>query len=130
MPSRKTSSHPNRRRATTRVASKKIAKPELLGAVSEPPPALLKGWKSIAEFLGQPTSVAQRWGRSGMPVRREGRAMVATPSELSRWLGRESGAAQPVHIAAETDTDLAAELKKSLSAAKQERATKRKMNFR
>jgi len=61
-----------------------------------------------------------------MPVRREGRFTVATPVELSQWLGRESGAAQPVHIAAGNDTDLAAELRKSLSAARQGRAAKRK----
>jgi hypothetical protein len=95
-------------------------------AASERAPTLLKGWKSIAEFLGQPINVAQRWSRSGMPVRREGRFMVATPAELSGWLGRESGAAQPVHIAASADTDLAAELRKSLSAAKQGRSGRRK----
>jgi hypothetical protein len=114
------------RLATARVRRKKVTNPKMPVAVSHPPPTLLKGWKSIAEFLGQPMNVAQRWSRSGMPVRREGRFTVATPDELSRWLGRESGVAQPVHIAAGTDTDLAAELRKSLSAAKHGAAAKRK----
>jgi hypothetical protein len=26
---------------------------------------LLNGWQQIAEFLGQPSSVAQRWAKSG-----------------------------------------------------------------
>jgi len=86
----------------------------------------LKGWKAIADFLGQPVNVAQRWGRTGMPVRREGRYTVAAAADLSRWLGRESGAGEPVHIASETDIDLASELKKSLAAAKEKRAPKRK----
>ena len=34
---------------------------------------VLKGWKDIAEFLGPPVAVAQRWAGEGMPVRREGR---------------------------------------------------------
>ena len=126
MPSRKSSTGSKGRPITPRVPPKDVAKPKMPSAASEPPPTLLKGWKPIGEFLGQPISVVQRWSRSGMPVRREGRSVVATPADLSRWLGRESGAAQPVHIAAGTDTDLAAELRKSLSAAKQGRAAKRK----
>ena len=88
-------------------------------------PELLKGWKSIADFLGQSVNVAQRWGRSGMPVKREGRNTVASPADLSNWLGRESGTAVPVHIAAEADTDLSADLKRSLSDAKAKPARKR-----
>ena len=57
----------------------------------EPQSDLLKGWKQIAEFLGQPISVAQRWATTGMPVTRQGRFVVATPEELNNWLGRESG---------------------------------------
>ena len=38
-------------------------------------PEELKGWAQIAQFLGQPIAVAQRWARSGMPVKREGRFM-------------------------------------------------------
>jgi hypothetical protein len=86
---------------------------------------LLKGWKAIAAYLGQPIAVAQRWGRSGMPTRREGRYTVAVPEELSRWMGRETGAGLPVHIAAENDTDLAAQLKRSVSFARRQPGRKR-----
>jgi len=34
-------------------------------------PEVLKGWKEIASFLGEPVSVAQRWATEGMPVVRE-----------------------------------------------------------
>jgi len=64
-------------------------------------PDRLKGWTKIAQFLGQPVAVAQRWARSGMPVQREGRLMTASPEELSRFLGREAGLDVPVHIASE-----------------------------
>jgi len=76
-------------------------------------PEQLKGWQAIAEFLSQPVAVAERWARqSGMPVSRQGRYVVASPEELNRWLGRESG--EPVQIATES-TDLAADLKRGLS---------------
>jgi hypothetical protein len=75
--------------------------------------ASLKGWQQIAGFLGQPTSVAQRWAKSGMPITREGRSIYASPEELNRWLGRES-AGEPVHIATESN-DLSSELKRGLS---------------
>jgi len=74
---------------------------------------LLMGWQQIAEFLGQPISVAQRWAKSGMPVTHERRRVQASPEELNRWLGRES-AGEPVQIATET-TDLSSELKRGLS---------------
>jgi phage terminase Nu1 subunit (DNA packaging protein) len=73
----------------------------------------LNGWQKIADFLGQPTSVAQRWARSGMPVIHEGRRVQASPDQLNRWLGRES-AGEPVQIATET-ADLTSELKRGLS---------------
>jgi hypothetical protein len=73
----------------------------------------LTGWKAIAEFLGQPLSVAQRWAGSGMPVEREGRRVYASPDELNRWLGRQSSN-EPLHIASETD-DLSTELKRGLA---------------
>ena len=31
------------------------------------PPDELKGWQQIAAFLGEPTSVIQRWASEGMP---------------------------------------------------------------
>ena len=76
-------------------------------------PKSLDGWQEIAEFLGQPSSVAQRWAKSGMPVTRQGRRVHASPDDLNRWLGRES-AGEPVQIATET-TDLTSELKRGLS---------------
>ena len=77
----------------------------------------LKGWKSIAEFLGQPVSVTQRWAKSGMPVGHEGRSVTASPEELNRWLERESSG-EPVKIASEEE-NLAAELKRGLAFVKQ-----------
>ncbi|HKT89841.1 MAG TPA: hypothetical protein VJQ59_15460 [Candidatus Sulfotelmatobacter sp.] len=77
----------------------------------------LKGWKQIAEFLGQPTSVAQRWAGEGMPLRREGRLVTTTREELNAWLGKESG--KPVHVATD-ETDLTAELKRGLSFVRKE----------
>ena len=73
----------------------------------------LKGWQQIADFLGQPSSVAQRWAKSGMPVAREGRRVQASPDELNRWLVGES-AGEPVQIATDS-TDLGAELRRGLS---------------
>ena len=75
-------------------------------------PAELMGWKSIADFLGQPVSVAQRWAKTGMPVGKQGRSVRASADELTKWLGCESG--EPVHVAG-SETDLAAELKRGLA---------------
>ena len=88
-----------------RVKSKPTAKPAQV--------SVLKGWNQIAEFLGQPISVVQRWGRTGMPVKRQGRFVTAVPDELNNWLGREAGG-EPVHVAA-PEVDLAAELKRGLA---------------
>jgi hypothetical protein len=82
------------------------------GERSEPQPETLKGWQQIATFLGEPQSVVQRWATEGMPVRRQGRYVETTPTELNAWLGRESG--KPVHVAT-GNTDLTAELKRGLS---------------
>jgi hypothetical protein len=75
-------------------------------------PGDLKGWEQIAGFLGEPTSVVQRWAAQGMPVRRQGRYVTTTADELNQWLGRESG--KPVHVATDA-TDLTAELKRGIS---------------
>ena len=77
--------------------------------------AMLKGWKAIAEFLAIPSATAQRWGKGGMPVRREGRFTVADAEELRSWLGRESEMPAPAHIAT-NNADLAAGLQESISA--------------
>ena len=60
-------------------------------------PKLLKGWKEIAQFLGQPSSTAQRWAKEGMPVERKGRMVEAQPEKVNLWLGRVSH--EPVQIA-------------------------------
>ena len=88
----------------------------------KPPPEKLKGWREIASFLGEPMSVVQRWGAEGMPVRREGRMVTATPRELDAWMGKESG--KPVHVASEV-TDLTAELKRGLSFVRREKEPKK-----
>ena len=79
----------------------------------------LTGWRQIAEFLGQPVSVAQRWAKTGMPVSHEGQKVTATAEALTEWLGREAGSA-PIHVAT-PETDLSAELKRGLSYVRRER---------
>jgi len=83
-------------------------------------PRPLKGWKEIAGYLAQPVATTQRWAKTGMPVRREGRYTVATPEELNRWLGRESGKKEPVHIATD-NSDLSGDLKRALAEARQQK---------
>jgi hypothetical protein len=73
----------------------------------------LNGWQQIGAFVGRPTSVVQRWAKSGMPVTHEGWRVQASPDELNRWLVDES-AGEPVQIATET-ADLTSELKRGLS---------------
>jgi hypothetical protein len=75
----------------------------------------LQGWRAIADYLAMPVTTAQRWARSGMPVRREGRFTVADADELRRWLGSESKMPAPAHIAT-NQADLATGLKESISA--------------
>jgi hypothetical protein len=82
----------------------------------------LKGWNQIAAFLGEPSSVVQRWASDGMPIRKQGRYVETTPDELNAWLGKESG--KPVHAATE-DTDLIAELKRGLAFIGREEPLKR-----
>jgi hypothetical protein len=77
----------------------------------------LTGWKNIATYLGQPVAVVQRWAKSGLPVKREGRRVQASREDLDRWLGGESGAAQPLHIATD-DSDLVQYLRRGLSQAR------------
>jgi hypothetical protein len=88
----------------------------------EPRPDVLKGWKQIAAFLGEPISVVERWGAEGMPVRRQGRVITTTPAELNAWMGKESG--KPVHVATGA-TDLTAELKRGLSFLRHEKSAKK-----
>jgi hypothetical protein len=95
---------------------------ERSGKAKSQPSDTLKGWEQIAAFLGEPTSVVQRWASEGMPLRRQGRYIETTPDELNAWLGKESG--KPVHVATE-DTDLTAELKRGLSYVRHEKPLKR-----
>ena len=97
------------------MAKKKAAKK---ATASPEPSGLLKGWKEIAAFLGEPVGVVERWANEGMPVRKEGRFVSTTPAELNAWMGKESG--KPVHVATE-NTDLAAELKRGLAFVKREK---------
>ena len=80
----------------------------------------LKSWKSIAEFLGQPTTTVQRWAKTGMPVTRDGRIVTASREKLSRWLGETTGASGQVHIAEAHEKDLTAELLSGLSQVRKE----------
>ena len=86
-------------------------------------PQLLKGWKQIAEFLGEPPTVVERWATEGMPVTEQGRFVVTSPEQLNAWLGRESG--KPVHLAT-PETDLTAELKRGIEFARGKSRTSRK----
>jgi hypothetical protein len=87
-------------------------------------PQSLKGWHQISGFLSQPTSVAQRWAKDGMPVQRQGRFVTATPDELNKWLGREAGG-EPLHVAT-PETDLSAELKRGLAFIRKDNIVGRK----
>ena len=87
-------------------------------------PDLLKGWKEIAAFLGEPVSVVKRWASEGMPVYEQGRFVTSSPEELNIWLGRESG--KPVHIVT-PDTDLASELKRGIALARHGKKNKTRM---
>ena len=78
-------------------------------------PKTLKGWKQIADFLGEPPTVVKRWASEGMPVTEQGRFVVTSPEQLNAWLGRESG--KPVHLAT-PETDLTAELKRGIAFAR------------
>ena len=83
----------------------------------------LKGWQQIADFLGEPVSVVQRWGSEGMPVRREGRYVQTSREELNAWLGRDAGS--PVRVIT-PEADLAAELKRGLLFVRQGKSARPK----
>jgi len=80
-------------------------------------PEMLKGWQAIGSYLGIGSATAQRWAKSGMPVRREGRYTVADPEEIRRWLGKEAHMPAPARVAT-TDADISAALKESISAVR------------
>jgi phage terminase Nu1 subunit (DNA packaging protein) len=93
-----------------KARNKKTAPPET---------GLLKGWAAISDFLKMPPATAQRWAKSGMPVKREGRFTVADPEELRAWLGREADMPAPAQIATNT-ADLTSGLKQSIAAARKQ----------
>src|SRR5271169_5115847 len=84
----------------------------------------LRGWPAIAQFLGMPISTVHRWAKEGMPVRREGRNVVASPEELNRWLQRTSGEAAGVHVVT-PGSDLLKDLRASVAAQKETKNSSR-----
>jgi hypothetical protein len=85
-------------------------------------PTFLKRWQQIASFLGQPLAVVQRWAKSGMPVVRQGRHMIASPGELSRWLA--ASGVQSIHAVSE-NVDLTTDLRRALSEIRRKGNTHR-----
>ena len=76
------------------------------------PPVELKGWKEIADFLGQSVALAQRWSRTEqLPIVKKGRNVTSTKDALNRWLGEGK------RIASSND-DLTEGLKAALKAAR------------
>jgi len=84
----------------------------------------LKGWPAIAKFLSQPVFDRTTLAGEGMPVTRIGRYVAASPAELERWLTREAGTKETVHIPS-PNTDLLADLKRGLSEARKHRKNSR-----
>jgi hypothetical protein len=85
-------------------------------------PGILKGWKQIAEFLGEPVSVIKRWASEGMPVSEQGRFVTSSPEQLNTWIGRESG--KPVQVVT-PQTDLTSELKRGVAFARHGKKNRR-----
>jgi hypothetical protein len=81
-------------------------------ARNNPAKERLKGWSNIARYMGQTTATVQRWAKSGMPLSREGRSVVASGEALRTWLARESGHQSAQIIT--NETDLGAVLKHGL----------------
>jgi predicted DNA-binding transcriptional regulator AlpA len=78
----------------------------------------LRGWPAIAQFLGLPNSTVHRWAKEGMPVRREGRNVVASSEELDQWLQSTSGEAAGVRVIT-PGSDLLKDLRASVAAQKE-----------
>jgi hypothetical protein len=87
-------------------------------AKAKPQPAVLKGWRAVAQFLGQTSSTVQGWAKEGMPVERSGQMVQAFPDKLNLWLGRETR--EPLQIATQTP-DLSADLKRGLAFVRRRR---------
>jgi hypothetical protein len=80
----------------------------------------LRGWPAIARFLSMPHSTAHRWAKEGMPIRREGRNVVANPEDLNQWLRRTSGEAAGVYVVT-PGSDLLKDLRASVAAQKSDK---------
>jgi hypothetical protein len=65
----------------------KREKPNPVKKATGSSPAVLKGWKQIANFLGQPVTVAQRWAGEGMPVAKQGRYVETSPDQAKPMVG-------------------------------------------
>jgi hypothetical protein len=77
----------------------------------------LCGWPAIAQFLSIPNSTVHSWAKEGMPVRREGRNVVANPEELNGWLQSTSGEAAGVRVVT-PGSDLSKDLRSSIAIKK------------
>jgi hypothetical protein len=75
----------------------------------------LRGWSVIVQFLAMPKSTIHRWAKEGMPVRREGRNVVARPEELNHWLQQTAGEAAGAHVVT-PGSDLLKDLRASVAA--------------
>jgi hypothetical protein len=67
-----------------------------------------------------PNSTVHRWAKEGMPVRREGRTVVASVEELNQWLQRTSGEAVGVHVVT-PGADLVKDLRESVALQKSDK---------
>jgi hypothetical protein len=83
-------------------------------------PKTLKGWQAIGAYLGIGAASAQRWAKSGMPVKRQGRFTVADADELRQWLGREAHMPGAAHVLT-NDADVSVALKESISALRRQK---------
>jgi len=91
--------------------------PKAKRKADQPAVETLKGWSAIGAYLGIGAATAQRWAKSGMPVKRQGRYTVAEPDEIRQWLGKEAHMSAPAYVATD-DADISAALKESISAVR------------
>ena len=96
------------------------------GSEPKSQPRILKGWRQVAEFLGEPVSIIKRWASEGMPVSEQGRFVTSSPEQLNAWIGRESG--KPVQVAT-PQTDLTSELKRGVALSSHQENPKNTENM-
>jgi hypothetical protein len=92
-------------------------------------PSELRGWPAIAKFLGMPNSTVHRWAKEGMPVRRDGRNVVASAEGVNRWLQRTSGEAAGVHVVT-SGSDLLKDLRASVAVQRNYKSATRPLENR